>query len=100
MSKTLDCRGTLRHPLQVGRLIRLLGAAPSWGNSLLIYNQRPEATNVAGFHTWPKMRRYVRKGEKGNVILAPIVGRRQAETEELVEDEKTQHPREGRFTSA
>ena len=61
----------------------------SWGNSLLIYSQRPEATNVAGFHTWLKMRRYVRKGEKGIVILAPIVGRKRAETQELVEDEKT-----------
>ena len=62
----------------------------SWGNILLIYSQRPEATHVAGFHAWLKMRRYVRKGEKGIVILAPMVGRKQKrEDEELTEDEQT-----------
>src|SRR5206468_6415961 len=29
-----------------------------------------------GFHTWRTMKRFVRKGEKGIAILAPIVGRR------------------------
>jgi hypothetical protein len=24
----------------------------SWGNVLLIYSQRPDATRVAGFHAW------------------------------------------------
>jgi hypothetical protein len=60
----------------------------SWGNALLIYSQRPDATHVAGFHAWLKLRRYVRKGEKGIVILAPIVGRKRTE-EELTEDEQT-----------
>lgn len=36
----------------------------SWGNCLLIHFQRPDATHVAGFHAWLKLRRYVRKGEK------------------------------------
>jgi hypothetical protein len=44
----------------------------SWGNVLLIYSQRPHATRVAGFQAWLRMRRYVRKGEKGIVILAPM----------------------------
>jgi hypothetical protein len=29
----------------------------SWGNVLLIYSQRPDATRVAGFHAWLQMRR-------------------------------------------
>jgi antirestriction protein ArdC len=57
----------------------------SWGNCLLIYSQRPQATHIAGFHAWLKLRRYVRKGEKGIVILAPMVGKKKAE-EELSED--------------
>lgn len=62
----------------------------SWGNILLIYSQRPEATHVAGFHAWLKLRRFVRKGEKGIVILAPMVGRkRSCQDEALEEDEQT-----------
>jgi antirestriction protein ArdC len=60
----------------------------SWGNCLLIYSQRPNATHVAGFRAWLRLRRYVRKGEKGIVILAPMVGRKSA-SDELVEDDKT-----------
>jgi antirestriction protein ArdC len=32
----------------------------------------PEATNVAGYRTWQKLGRQVRKGEKGIQIMAPI----------------------------
>lgn len=46
----------------------------SFGNVLEIARQRPGATRVAGFHTWLQMRRYVRKGEKGIRILAPMIG--------------------------
>jgi antirestriction protein ArdC len=60
----------------------------SWGNSLLIYSQRADATHVAGFHALLKMRRYVRKGEKGIVILAPVVGRKKSDNQ-LTEDEQT-----------
>ncbi len=60
----------------------------SWGNALLIASQRPTATRVAGFHAWLKLRRYVRKGEKGIVILAPMVGRKRTH-DELTEDEQT-----------
>lgn len=45
----------------------------SIGNAMLIAFQRPDATLVAGFHSWLKMHRYVKKGEKGIVILAPMV---------------------------
>ena len=43
--------------------------------------QRPTATRVAGFHTWRTLGRFVRKGEKGIAILAPIVARRRDDTE-------------------
>lgn len=59
----------------------------SWGNILLISSQRPDATHVAGFQAWLKMRRYVRKGEKGIVILAPMIGRKHPADDELAEDE-------------
>jgi hypothetical protein len=45
-------------------------------NVCLIIAQRPTATRVAGFHTWRSLGRFVRKGEKGIAIMAPIVGRR------------------------
>ncbi|MGH9770204.1 MAG: ArdC family protein [Candidatus Acidiferrales bacterium] len=61
----------------------------SWNNALLIYMQCPNAMHVAGFHAWLHMRRYVRKGEKGIVILAPIVGRKKSIDDELLEDEQT-----------
>jgi antirestriction protein ArdC len=60
----------------------------SWGNILMIYSQRPDASHVAGFHSWLKLRRYVRKGEKGIVILAPMVGKKKADGE-LAEDEQS-----------
>src|ERR1700704_6512668 len=52
----------------------------SWHNVALIAIQRPTATRVAGFQTWRTMGRFVRKGEKGIAILAPIVSRRDAES--------------------
>src|SRR5258706_16322100 len=45
----------------------------SWGNVLLINSQRPDATQVAGFHTWNDLGRWVKKGEKGIMILAPML---------------------------
>jgi antirestriction protein ArdC len=47
----------------------------SWGNTLLIAAQRPDATRVAGFHAWLRLGRHVRKGEHGIAILAPVVAR-------------------------
>jgi hypothetical protein len=45
----------------------------SWTNSLLITLQRPTASRVAGFHAWLKLRRHVRRSEKGIAILAPVI---------------------------
>ena len=58
----------------------------SWFNSVLIYFQRPDATHVAGFHQWKKMRRYVSKGERGIVIVAPM--RFKASTQKPLVDEE------------
>ncbi len=44
----------------------------SLNNAILILHQNPQATNVAGFQTWKKLGRYVKKGEKGIKILCPI----------------------------
>ena len=44
----------------------------SWHNQMLIWKQKPDASYVGGFNTWLKCGRYVRKGEKGIAILAPM----------------------------
>ena len=43
-------------------------------NIWLILAQRPDATRVAGYHTWRNLDRWVRKREHGIAVLAPIVG--------------------------
>lgn len=43
----------------------------SFSNCLLILAQMPNATRVAGFKSWQKLGRQVRKGEKAIWILAP-----------------------------
>ena len=48
-------------------------------NIWLIRFQKPEATRVAGFQRWKKMGRFVRKGESGIPILAPIFRKVQEE---------------------
>jgi hypothetical protein len=82
------------------RMLRLAAALPSYSahNVLLIGSQRPDATAVAGFHTWKQLGRAVRKGERGIAILAPVVRRsprtaqaqetRAAETEHVAHEEQ------------
>ena len=50
----------------------------SVGNAMLIYFQCPEASHVAGFRTWQRLGRNVKKGEHGIAILAPIVRHKKA----------------------
>ena len=57
-------------------------------NVLLIASQRPNASYVAGFRTWNELGRFVRKGEKGILILAPIV-RRKTENDNDTEERST-----------
>jgi antirestriction protein ArdC len=54
-------------------------------NVLLIALQKPNASYVAGFRTWNELGRFVKKGEKGIMILAPIV-RRKADDEDEREE--------------
>lgn len=71
---------TLRESLAAGQseqLMQFLNALSrfhqySFRNVVLISMQRPDATSVAGFSSWKKRGRYVRKGELGIAIMAPI----------------------------
>jgi len=55
----------------------------SWHNIMLIASQKPTATHVAGFHTWHKLGRFVKKGEKGILILAPIIRKKATNADEV-----------------
>ena len=50
-------------------------AGYSFGNSLLIMLQDPQATHVAGYQAFKAMGRQVRRGETGIKVLAPITRR-------------------------
>jgi len=47
----------------------------SFRNVMLIFQQCPRATRVAGYQVWKSLGRQVKKGEKGLCILAPLVGK-------------------------
>jgi antirestriction protein ArdC len=67
------------------RMLQMAALMPTYSlnNLCLILIQKPDATRVAGYRTWQKLDRHVRKGEKAIWVLAPM--RRKIE----VEDEKT-----------
>jgi len=58
----------------------------SIGNQILIMLQKPDAARVAGFSTWKDLGRWVKKGEKGIAILAPVMPPKQ-KPEERERDE-------------
>lgn len=60
----------------------------SFGNTMLIYLQNPEATYVKGYKAWNKLGRYVKKGETGIAILAPCFKKREADKEETGDGEE------------
>ena len=47
----------------------------SFSNTVLLLAQNPAATRVAGFHTWRRLGRHVRRGQSALWILAPITRR-------------------------
>lgn len=56
----------------------------SFGNCLLIAQQAPQATQIAGFKSWQSLGRQVRKGERAIRIMAPMsVKRENADTGEV-----------------
>jgi len=63
----------------------------SFGNIIAIARQKPDATRVAGYGTWREMGRFVKRGEKGIQILAPMIGfRRRADATEQEPETKPQ----------
>jgi len=50
--------------------------------------QRPLATNIAGIRTWNSLGRFVKKGEKAIMILAPMIGRKKTDVAESTVDAK------------
>lgn len=68
--------------LQVARRFRTY----SIGNQMLIAFQAPASTYVAGYRTWQRMNRQVRKGEHGIKIFAPL-------TRKVIEDDGTEGKR-------
>lgn len=75
---------------QLTRGIRELGTSSAWQNylsaqarfhtyspknTMLIALQRPDATRLAGFHTWRQLGRSVKRGEKAIYIVAPLIYR-------------------------
>ena len=61
----------------------------SFNNIMLIYTQREDASHVAGFHSWRKLNRFVRKGEKGILILAPMIFKQAQSDAAKTDEEKT-----------
>jgi antirestriction protein ArdC len=61
----------------------------SWHNVMLIASQKPNATHVAGFQAWHKLGRFVKKGEKGILILAPIIRKKPENNGETEPDESS-----------
>lgn len=59
-------------------------------NVMLIASQRPDATRVAGYQTWKKLGRFVKKGAKGILILAPVFLKRT--TEDISQEESARVP--------
>lgn len=93
---TDDALTTLAEALEQGKsdtLTRYLGAMAqfhnySFGNIMLILAQRPDASRVAGFHTWKRFGRWVKKGEKSITIIAPMIFKNQGEEGRLKGEDK------------
>src|SRR5580658_2647301 len=87
--KTKEAVDFLVQSLESGQsavLTQYLGAMAkfrnySFGNIMLITRQKPDATHVAGYRTWTTLGRFVRRGEKGIFILAPMVGNKRKKDE-------------------
>ena len=65
----------------------------SFGNTIMIFLQNPEATYVMGYKAWNKLGRYVRKGSKGLAILAPCI--KKVEVFKEPENKAEYHDQEG-----
>lgn len=61
----------------------------SFGNQMLIMLQCPTATQVAGFNKWKTMGRFVKKGETGIRIQAPLLRKNKTEGDTSQTEEAT-----------
>lgn len=61
---------------QLKEYLRAVKLFPGYSlrNLMMIVRQAPQATLVNGFHSWRKLGRSVRKGERGIGIFAPLIG--------------------------
>jgi hypothetical protein len=71
--------------VRIRALFRQYSAANTW----LIAMQMPDATRVAGFRTWLKLNRCVRKGERAIRIWAPMTVKLRDDEGEVKKDEQT-----------
>jgi antirestriction protein ArdC len=100
-NRTKDAVDYLVQSLESGRsevLTQYLGAMArfhtySFGNVMLIARQKPDASNVAGIRTWNSLGRFVKRGEKGILILAPMVGYRRLRQEETAAEDDAKEER-------
>ena len=64
----------------------------SLANAMLIQFQKPKASRVAGYRNWQKLGRFVKKGEHGIAIIAPVIRRKR-----IREDDGTDNADEERI---
>ena len=64
----------------------------SFQNILLIASQRPTATKVAGIRSWNELGRRVKRGEKGIMIFAPMIGYKRSDANQSQSDARTDKP--------
>jgi len=60
----------------------------SFGNTILIWLRKPDATRVAGFRKWHDMGRFVKAGEHGIPIFVPMIYKKKADPAECLNDEQ------------
>jgi hypothetical protein len=87
VSSALEALGTALErgqSTQLQRYLRAMGRFHRYSarNLLLILSQQPDARQVAGYHSWRKLGRHVKRGARGILILAPIVQRDRDDTSE------------------
>jgi hypothetical protein len=61
----------------------------SFRNVMMILEQYPNANHVAGFHTWRQLGRWVKAGESGIAIFAPMTRRLEEKNGEKESDRKS-----------
>ncbi len=99
-NKTKDAVDYLVQSLEAGQsdvLTQYLAAMArfhtySFGNVMLIARQKPDASNVAGIRTWNSLGRFVKRGEKGILILAPMVGKNLKKNQDADQSEDAKQP--------